>query len=38
MQIPEPPTRIYKPHPAAHPVQDSTDDAPVRIYPPPADE
>ncbi len=35
MQKPEPPTRIYRPHPAP-PVQDSTDDAPVRIYPPPA--
>ena len=33
----EPPTRIYRPHPAP-PVPDSADDAPVRIYPPPANQ
>ena len=34
--MPEPPTRIYRPHPPVQPVPDSTDDAPVRIYPTPA--
>lgn len=38
MQYPEPPTKIYKPHPAdpARTAALTDSNAPVRIYPPPA--